>query len=73
MNKLFTSLGDFHVENCRKEAKKFYVFDATELQFLPSDILRLLKIRINPEKDINVIPHPTIDMFKPFIKKANLL
>ncbi|EOI3549649.1 hypothetical protein ACMSZT_004574, partial [Cronobacter dublinensis] len=54
----------------RKDSKKFYVFDATEWQFLPSEILCLLKIRANAGKDINFISHPTIDMFKPFIKKS---
>ncbi|EQA3420302.1 hypothetical protein ACX1JO_003903 [Cronobacter dublinensis] len=70
VSKVFTSLGDFHAENCRKDSKKFYVFDATEWQFLPSEILCLLKIRANAGKDINCISHPTIDMFKPFIKKS---
>ncbi|WNY83014.1 hypothetical protein NNQ28_00905 [Cronobacter dublinensis] len=70
VSKVFTSLGDFHAENCRKDSKKFYVFDATEWQFLPSEILCLLKIRVNAGKGIDFISHPTIDMFKPFIKKS---
>ncbi|EOC1332190.1 hypothetical protein ACM92K_003333 [Cronobacter turicensis] len=71
VNKVFTSLGDFHAENCRKDSKKFYVFDATEWQFLPSEILCLLKIRVNAGKDIDFVSHPTIDIFKPFIKKGD--
>ena len=69
MNKVFTSLGDVHVESCRKESKKFYACDATEWQFLSSEVLYLLKTRAITEKNIYFISHSTIHIFNTFIKK----
>lgn len=72
VKEVFLAMGDFHINNCRKDSKKFYIFDATEWQFLPSEILCLLKIRVNAGKDISFISHPVIDMFKPFIKSNDI-
>lgn len=68
MNKVFTSLGYFHTEHCRKDSREFYVFDATEWRFLPSEVLCLLKIRVSSGKSVNFISHPVIGVFRRFIK-----
>ncbi|EOW6772768.1 hypothetical protein ACOZ06_003941 [Cronobacter muytjensii] len=64
---LFQSLGDFHLNNCCSDDEDFYVFDSIEWQFMPSEMLALIKGRHLSGKNIDFISHELVDKFLPFI------
>lgn len=67
VTEVFRDLGDYHLERCRKDAKEFYDFDSIEWQFMPSEMLALLRIRVMHDKSIDFISHPVIDHFMPLM------
>ncbi|ELY3838947.1 hypothetical protein SMX93_004299 [Cronobacter turicensis] len=64
---LFENLCNFHINHCRSDDEYFYDFDSIEWQFMPSEILVLIKARYLNGKPIDFIKHELIDRFLPFI------
>lgn len=56
---------EFHLENCRTNSQKIFVFDSAQWQFFPVEILCLIKL--SGRRDAALFSHPLIAPYRDFI------
>ena len=67
VKQIFNDLADYHIRQSRDDEKGYPEFEYTLEQWMPWEILALLRLRTQKGLDNSMISHPLITPFLPFV------
>lgn len=67
VKQIFNDLADYHIQQCRTDKNRYPEFEYPLEQWMPWEILALLRLRTQKGLDNSMISHPLITPFLPFV------
>ena len=67
MKQIFNDLADYHIQQSRTDKNRYPEFEYPLEQWMPWEILALLRLRTQKGLDNSMISHPLITPFLPFV------